>query len=649
MLRMQGLRKPVQAVTFAPDSRTLASAGNDAMIHLWKQSTGKELARWAAHKHAVLCLAFSPDGRLLASGGYDRRVKVWDVASRECLASLEGWRPFVSEPWRPVATAVAFAPDGTALAGAYGDRLSFVTGGVHWWQVGNGTPLDVLIGGRRGGPGGRSGAGVRTRYGGTQSLAYFADGRTIVLGTALAGVVLWDVPGRRERAAFYQKGCRAVALSPDGHTVAAAEGNAVQLWDVAEGKVRATLKGHKGAVWSVAFSPEGRLVLSGAKDGRVRLWDAATGAPRGAFDWDVGTVHHVAFAPDGMTAAVAGHSGTVVLWDVEPDEGGVAVASAAAHERAGVRPEGERRLEHGRPVKALAFSPDGQTLASLAATDCVKLWAPDTGRQRGRVPPGRSRPAGYGVAYLPDGNSLALATWYRINVSLWDTSTWVVQTTLQPQDFAGAGQPPPHGNIAALAVSPVGRHLALGSPAADHSARRVPLEDRHATVADLRATLFLGGGGVSALTFRPDGKVIAVATGHTGIVLWDVENDREMTTIPRQRPCLSLAFTPDGLGLAGAVRRDIHFWDARSGTMRGTLTGHTDEVRGLARTPDGATLLSASKDGTVRVWDIASGAERTVLDWGVGILNCIAVSPDSKTAAAGGHSGTVVVWDLGTP
>ncbi len=664
MLRMRGLRKPVQAVAFAPDGRTLASAGNDAAVHLWEQATGNELASWPAHRHAVLCLAFSPDGRLLASGSFDRMVRVWDVATRECLVALRGRTPVV--------TAVAFAPHGQTLAAAFGDRLAFgLGGGLYQWEVGGWSRAQALSGAEGGEPGDT--LGVRGRFGGIQSLAYFPDGQALVLGTALRGVVLWDVVGRRERAAYKQKGCRAVALSPDGRTVAAAEARAINLWDVPTGNLRATLQGHEGAVWSVAFSPDGKWVLSGAKDGSVRLWDAATGGPRGTFDWDVGTVHHVAFAPDGMTAAAAGHDGTVVLWDVEPDEGGGAAGEGvavptlpAAAARPGPRKVGPRRLEHQRAVRALAFSPDSQTLASLAPRDCVRLWETGSGRSLGRVPPGRGHDAGFALAFSPDGLSLALGLqYYSLNVQVWGTRTWVVQAELNHRRFtldAGTILVP----VGALAFAPAGRPLALGAAASSHHPPR-PLHTRRATAEGLPVTLFLGGG-VNALAYRPDGRVIAVATGSEGVVragrgrraeragidpdgvvLWDVKADKALAKFPTERGCLALAFLPDGRGLVGAVGRDVLVWDAKTGAVRATLSGHKDEVRSLALTPDGGTLLSASKDKTVRVWDVTSGAGRAVLEWNVGNVNAVAVAPDGRTAAAGGQSGTIVVWDLQAP
>src|SRR5271166_3923786 len=112
----QRVRQTVQAIAFAPDGRTLASAGNDKFIYLWEQATGKELARFSGHTKAVLCLAFSPDGRLLVSGSADRTVRVWDGPTGKALHTLRS--PFSKPP-----VGLAFTPDGRTLAVASGSRL----------------------------------------------------------------------------------------------------------------------------------------------------------------------------------------------------------------------------------------------------------------------------------------------------------------------------------------------------------------------------------------------------------------------------------------------------------------------------------------------------------------------------------------------
>src|SRR5205085_6312840 len=132
-----------------------------------------------------------------------------------------------------------------------------------------------------------------------------------------------------------------------------------------------------------------------------------------------------------------------------------------------------------------------------------------------------------------------------------------------------------------------GRHLAIGVAGSSHHPPEA-LHTRHATVEGLPTTLFLGG--ITALAYRPDGRVIAVATGHEGVaragrrqragraaaepdgvVLWDVKADKALSKIPTERGCPALAFLPDGRGLVGAVGRNLIVWDTKSRAVRATL------------------------------------------------------------------------------
>ena len=120
-------------------------------------------------------------------------------------------------------------------------------------------------------------------------------------------------PRSRPRAAA---GPRSLVLSPNGQTLASSWGRIVELWDVAEFRLRVTLPEHDDEVSSLAFAPDGRTLASASRDGSVRLWDADDGRQRARYDWEIGAMHCVAFAPDGMTMAAGGDSGLVV-WDVD--------------------------------------------------------------------------------------------------------------------------------------------------------------------------------------------------------------------------------------------------------------------------------------------------------------------------------------------
>jgi WD40 repeat protein len=664
MRRLQGKRATVQAVVFAPDGRTLASAGNDRHIRIWDPAAGKELRRWPAGQAAVFCLAFSPDGRLLASGGCDRGVKIWDAASGQERALLR-WR---DPEQKMFPMALAFSADGATVTAAFGDRVGFTcAGGVLCLdpataQVRTGFSCPSSWGRRPPAPAGSKLTGKE--YGGVQGLAPLGGGRTLVLATA-AGVVLSDATTFHQDTIFVQKPCRAVAISPDGKTIASADTKDVHLWDVPTATKRATLKGHTGVVWSVAFSPDGRLLLSGSKDGTARFWDPAGGEEKLGFDWDIGAVQHVAFAPDGMTAAVAGHTGTIVLLDVDSSDflnrgpllGPVA---APAPEVPARRRDGSLPLDYKKPVSSLAFTPDGRKLAGLGRQGGIKLWDRQTGQLLDTLPRGGDyRPSctGAKMALSPDGAVAAVFA---------NTTHWLYLIDLVGGDVLRPAGRFPAGIglmefvnynellevhviwcLTALAIVPTGRRLVfgLGGRFFEKKQTRFGLRTKH--FGDWDVSLVVNNEGTNALASSPDGATLACALREPRLLLWDLAGRKERKPAPQPpaRPCTVLAYAADGKTLAGVVGPGIHLWDTSTGAVR-ELAGHTDEVRSIAFFPDGRRLLSGGKDGAVRLWDVTSGEQRGLFEWGIGFINAVAVAPDGKTAAAGGNKGNLVLWDI---
>jgi WD40 repeat protein len=670
MRRLQGNRETVQAVVFAPDGRTLASAGNDRHIRIWDPAAGKELRRWPAEQDALFCLAFSPDGQLLASGGDARTVKVWETATGKERACLDPSWPL---RWCRLAypMVLAFSPDGATLLVGFGDRRSFTCGGSLLWRdmrTGR-VPRAIVSSSQRDRRDGVSlpTAGYQikeTPHRGIQGLAYLEGSRTVALATA-SGVVLWDEVGFREKAVFAQGNCRAVAVSPDGKTIASADTKSIYLWDVPTATRRATLTGHTGVVWSVAFSPDGRLLLSGSKDGTIRFWDPATGEEKVAFNWDVGAVQHVAFAPDGMTAAVAGHTGTIILLDVDSDDllsrgPTLGQVTAAVPDLPVRRRDGSLLLDYKKPVTSLAFTPDGRKLASVGRHGGVKLWDCNTGQLLDTMPHGSGyRPActGTKMALSPDGAVAAV---------LADSAGWIYLFDLAAGDvitpagnrLAGIGdlefakynellEVQSGLQVTALAFAPAGRHLVFGLNRGFFKEKKTRFGLRTKHIDDCDVSLVVNNEGINTLAISPDGTTLACALREPGLLLWDLAGRKERKPAPQPpaKPCTVLGYAADSKTLAGIVGPSIHLWDTSTGAVR-ELEGHTDEVRSIAFFPDGKRLLSGGKDGIVRPWDVTAGEQRGQFEWGIGFINCVAIAPDGKTAAAGGNKGNIVLWNL---
>jgi WD40 repeat protein len=448
-----------------------------------------------------------------------------------------------------------------------------------------------------------------------------------------------------------------VAVSPDGKILASGSfDHNIKLWDVSTGVELRVLTGHSFVVESVAFSPDGKTLASASWDRTAKLWDVSTGAVMFTFKGHSAVVNSVAFSPDGKILATGSADHTIRLWD----------ASSGAELRLlkGHAAEDDTSIAG---IPSVAFSPDGKILASGGDDHTVRIWDVSTGALLHTLT-GHTAVV-HSVAFSPDGNVLVSGSGDHF-VKLWDVAKGVELRTLPAfPSYVASVAFSPDGKILAIAGGdktitlwdvPTGKELRTlkGHPYSVESVAFSPNGKTLAsgyeavrlwdvsTGAELRR-LEGHSNSVHAVAFSPDGKIIA--SGHQNIRLWDVSTGSESRLICQSSWVSALAFSPDGKLLAcGGGDNTVQILDLSTGAELHTLKGHSSEIRSVAFRPDSKIVASSSDDQTVKLWDVSTGAELRTLTGHSDSVRSVAFSPDGKILASGSWDSSVKLWDVST-
>ena len=280
-------------IAFSPDGMILAAGAGRGKVKLWDVATRRNVATFGSGPNLIEDVAFSPDGVLLAVSNNAGGVELWDVDTHTNFVNFK--TTFETRTW--FTSGVAFSPDGALLAVGLED-------GVELWDVATRTKVADFE------------SGVTT-----PDVAFSPDGLLLASGGFDSTVALWDIATRTKVATFlHQEGwISSVAFSPDGLLLASSETNSgylgiIGVWDVATQRNIANLEDKFGAP-SVAFSPNGAVLVSAGLDTTVKLWDVATGTPIATFPHP-SDVSSVAFSPNGSVLASGTRDGTIELWDM---------------------------------------------------------------------------------------------------------------------------------------------------------------------------------------------------------------------------------------------------------------------------------------------------------------------------------------------
>lgn len=617
------------ALAFSPDGNKLLTADVRGTLHLWDVRTGEEIYAIEAHsvREGATAVAFSADGQWFASGGGDGVVRVWSAAQGHELLSFDTLpqplERFGAMAWSGVfpagsIAALSFSPDGKFLAAGIAESsFRSRTTKIQVWDLDANQPARSI--GESSGllsslvftPDGKhliSGENVtmpREKLGkpypslhaqvvklrmwdaqtgelvrdiatadktpGLGALALSADGRKLAAGYE-GKIVIWDLATSTVRCSVdvpHWRGGRGLAISPDGQVVCAPLENTLGLWSTATGEsLLAEVPSHTTYVTGVSHLTGGNSIVTIGGD-TVRVWSAATGQQTWSRRFGAEAyVNALAVSPDGALLAAGGRT--------DHGETAVRIYHSATGEERHVIPM-SRKKWYVNQVRAMAFAPDGQTLAVVrdrpkeSNTYDLDIFDVATGERLKEIACGffaGVRP----VAFTKDGGALYTIGHQDAVVNLWDATTGAPRrlfTAIKPAAEAPGGKP------------------------------RKPY--------------------VSDAAFAPDLKTLVTSQGRE-LIVWDIARGEAIAALSSgaTEHGGNIALSLDGrwlamtdLNYAGDPGSDaVRLFDMNSRRMVATLDSGQGRPSSFAFSPDGSRLVTGMNDGTTLVWDLAAAASK---------------------------------------
>lgn len=537
---------------------------------------------------------FNPDGTLIVSSGPDSSAIIREFPSGQEVFVLQGHSGDM------FGVGVSFSPDGKRILTASAD------GNAKVWDASTGNELLTLQG-----------------HTASVNAGIFSPDESRIATTSSDGTVrIWDAKSGEELHKLILPGAASIAFDPEGKRLAIAinlENNgAVVIWDVLSGENALTLAGHNRGTVTVAFSGDGKRIVTAGRDAKIRIWSADNGTEVMALD-ESSPVYSLALRSDGRQLATGGIDGIVRVWDVE--------SALLQFELTG----------HTDIITTLIYSPDSKYLASSSIDGTTKVWDVSEEGLAEHLTLAQHADVAYSLDYSPDGRILATSSWDKTAI-LWDASNGNNLFALENLTE----------EVSRITFNRDGSKFAT----ADYSGS-VKLWETD--TGKLLLSISAHNLNDIDVQFNPASNLIGTVGSEGLVKLWDVNTGELVRVFEGHTDRIHrMAFSPDGSLLATASWDDTaKIWQVSSGELLYTLSAGAGDVKSVDFSANGDLLVTAHEDGTAQIWDVSTldtevqevqsvrtlvGHKSTVWD--------AAFSPNGEHLATISFDGTVRLWDV---
>ncbi len=619
----------INEIKYSPDGTRFAVATTIG-IWIYDAQTGAEIFLCQGDRQDIKGMSFSSDGKFLIGANFKGEILRWNSDNGEQLSPL-------LQPTEKIRISTIFSGDGRKLA-SVGRPME---GGIHVFNLGENIPQSTI-----------TSMDVDFKVGYNTVIALSTDKRILASTTQAkrdknfsfhvpiqvydtdSGETMYLLDGHNGRI-------RSLSFSPDGETLASASNDETKLWNLDTKTSQATFRAPGTSFTKSMYSPNGKLLASGCRDGSVRLWNATAeqkglGGKIGQFmptlilNKHKDEISALAFSPDGRMLLTGSRDGTIRAWETATGRQQY-ICGGHSVEISGIAKSQEKNILKSvhswrdtqiqqwdidnrnlisvsilKRTISPSISPDTTTLAlmNLKGKNKIQLW--DISKKdvistlEGHGYP--SNGLNLLFAFTLDRTMLASACAERNNViHLWDIP--IRPRSFFQKVFSGSKTIHPRytldghkGSIQTLAFSPDGTMLASGG-------RDSMIHLWEVDTGNTLLTLTGHDNKITGLAFSPDGNRL-VSASFLVIYIWDVETGQLLTKSQPTTTPMNLQFSPNGkIVVSGRHDGTIKLWDAQTLSLLSTFKVHTDRINGLMFSEDGNTLISASQDGTMIIWD----------------------------------------------